>query len=139
MDEQRCRPPPLTAAALQELNRTMKSATGRHLLWEIHRLRALVLPAHHLEILVRDNRRMFEDANVRNLINALRVQLDGEPAIEEEMEKEVFPHQALIVGHPAGFEPTTPWSQNNKAWRRARRARGIPDLHIHDVRHTDGM
>jgi hypothetical protein len=70
----------------------MKSPTGRRLLWEIHRLRALVLPAHHLEILVRDNQRMYNDVNVRNLINALRLQLDGEPAIQEEMEKEAVRH-----------------------------------------------
>lgn len=28
---------------------------------------------------------------------------------------------------------------NNTAWQRARRLAGIPDLHIHDLRHTVGM
>jgi integrase len=28
---------------------------------------------------------------------------------------------------------------NNTAWQRARREIGIPDLHIHDLRHTVGM
>ena len=28
---------------------------------------------------------------------------------------------------------------NNTAWQRARRIAGIPDLHIHDLRHTVGM
>jgi hypothetical protein len=51
----------------------------------------------------------------------------------------LFLLEALTVGHPAECEPTTPWSQNNKAWRRARRARGIPDLHTHDMRYPDGM
>jgi len=30
-------------------------------------------------------------------------------------------------------------TMNNTAWQRARRAIGIPDLHIHDLRHTMGM
>jgi hypothetical protein len=49
-------PPPLTHGELQELNRTVKSATGRRLLWEIHRIRQILLRAHELEILVKDDR-----------------------------------------------------------------------------------
>lgn len=30
-------------------------------------------------------------------------------------------------------------TMNNNAWQRARRQAGIPDLHIHDLRHTVGM
>jgi len=30
-------------------------------------------------------------------------------------------------------------TMNNNAWQRARRLAGIPDLHIHDLRHTVGM
>lgn len=30
-------------------------------------------------------------------------------------------------------------TMNNTAWQRARRIAGIPDLHIHDLRHTVGM
>ena len=30
-------------------------------------------------------------------------------------------------------------TMNNSAWQRARRESGIPDLHIHDLRHTVGM
>lgn len=39
---------------------------------------------------------------------------------------------------PTGFERTTPWSENNKAWQQARRAMGVPDRHIDDVRDTFG-
>ena len=46
--------PPLTAPELQELNRTVKSSIGRSLLWEVHRLRAMLLRADQLEILMRD-------------------------------------------------------------------------------------
>ena len=28
---------------------------------------------------------------------------------------------------------------NNNAWQRVRRQSGLPDLHIHDLRHTVGM
>ncbi len=92
MADNRRRPPALTAAQLQELNHNLKSETGRRLLWEISRLRTLVLPAHHLEILVRDSHMYNNDANVRRLVNALRLQLDGEPAIQEEIEKEQERH-----------------------------------------------
>ena len=30
-------------------------------------------------------------------------------------------------------------TMNNTTWQRARREAGIPDLHIHDLRHTVGM
>lgn len=30
-------------------------------------------------------------------------------------------------------------TMNNSAWRRARRRAGLPDLHVHDLRHTVGM
>jgi integrase len=30
-------------------------------------------------------------------------------------------------------------TMNNTAWQRARKLAGIPDLHIHDLRHTVGM
>ena len=30
-------------------------------------------------------------------------------------------------------------TMNNTAWQRARKEIGIPDLHIHDLRHTVGM
>ena len=30
-------------------------------------------------------------------------------------------------------------TMNNNAWQRARKKAGIPDLHIHDLRHTVGM
>jgi hypothetical protein len=92
MNEHRRRPPPLTAAQLQELNHNLNSETGRRLLWEIPRLRALVLPAHHLAILVRENQRMYNDPNVRRLVNALRAQLDCEPAIQEELDKKQERH-----------------------------------------------
>ena len=45
-------PPPLSKNELQELNRTVKSGTGRRLLWEIHRIRSILLRAHELEIFV---------------------------------------------------------------------------------------
>jgi len=35
-------------------------------------------------------------------------------------------------GHPIG-------TMNNSAWQRARKLAGVPDLHIHDLRHTVGM
>jgi integrase len=30
-------------------------------------------------------------------------------------------------------------TMNNTAWQRARRQAGMPDLHVHDLRHTEGM
>jgi len=30
-------------------------------------------------------------------------------------------------------------TMNNTAWQRARREAGLPDLHVHDLRHTVGM
>ena len=39
--------------------------------------------------------------------------------------------------------PTMPYrgieTMNNTAWQRARREAGLPDLHVHDLRHTVGM
>jgi hypothetical protein len=81
-------PPPLTSDELQELNRTMESATGWRLLWEIYRLRAIVLRANQLEGMVRDDRRMINDASVRLVIDILRQDLDLEPVVKEEIERQ---------------------------------------------------
>jgi hypothetical protein len=81
-------PPPLTSDELQELNRTMESPTGRRLLWEIYRLRAIVLRANQLESMVRDDRRMASDSSVRLVINLLRQDLDLEPVVKEEMQRQ---------------------------------------------------
>ena len=70
------RPPPLTALELQELHRTVKSTIGRRSLWEIHRLRGIVLRAQELEILVRDDRFLSRDAQLIKVANALRANLD---------------------------------------------------------------
>jgi hypothetical protein len=82
-------PPPLTKSELQELNRTIKSETGRRLLWEIHRIRAILLRAHELEILVRDDRFLSGDRELIRTANALRADLDKEPVIQEDREEQV--------------------------------------------------
>ena len=92
------RPPPLTNPELLELNRTVKSAIGRRLLWEIHRLRGIVLRAQELEILVRDDRFLSRDAQLIKVANALRADLDREPAIEEDRER-----QAIWKARKAGL------------------------------------
>jgi integrase len=42
-----------------------------------------------------------------------------------------------------GEAPAMPYraieTMNNTAWQRARREAGLPDLHVHDLRHTVGM
>jgi hypothetical protein len=83
----RRRPPPLTGKELQELNRTVKSALGRRLLWEVHRLRAIVLRADQLEILMRDERRWIDDLEINKALHALREDLNREPVIQEDRDK----------------------------------------------------
>src|SRR3981081_1248889 len=82
-------PPPLTKHELQELNRTVQSETGRRLLWEIHRIRSILLRAHELEILIRDDRFLSRDLELIKIANALRADLDKEPVIEEDREEQV--------------------------------------------------
>ena len=82
-------PPPLTKDELQELNRTVKSQTGRRLLWEIHRIRVILLRANELEILVRDDRFLSRDLEIIKLANALRADIDKEPVIDEAKEDQV--------------------------------------------------
>ena len=79
-------PPPLTRQELQEFNRTVTSETGRRLLWEIHRIRKILLRAQALEILVRDDRFLNRDRELIKVANALRADLDKEPVIEEDKE-----------------------------------------------------
>jgi hypothetical protein len=81
-------PPPLTSGELQELNRTMKSPTGRRLLWEIYRLRAIVLRADQLEAMVRDDRRVTSDSSLRLVMDILRQNLDCEPVVREESDRQ---------------------------------------------------
>jgi hypothetical protein len=81
-------PPPLTKDELQELNRTVKSETGRPLLCEIYRIRSILLRAHELEILVRDDRFLSRDLELIKVANALRADLDKEPDIEEDREEQ---------------------------------------------------
>ena len=86
-DDTRTRPPPLTAPELQELNRTVKSAIGRRLLWEVHRLRAILLRADQLEILMRDERRWRDVPEINKALDALRQDLNREPVVQEDREK----------------------------------------------------
>ena len=51
--------------------------------------------------------------------------IEGQRGIDDEY---VFPYR----GHRIE-------TMNNNAWQRARKLAGIPDLHIHDLRHTVGM
>lgn len=83
----RHRPPPLTLSELQELNRTVKSAIGRRLLWEVHRLRAILLRADQLEILMRDERRWRDVPEINKALDALRKDLDREPVVQEDRER----------------------------------------------------
>lgn len=82
------KPPPLTAAELQELNRTVKSETGRRLLWEIHRIRASLLRANELQIMVGDDRFLGRDVDILKRVKALRESLEKEPVVLEEQRKE---------------------------------------------------
>jgi integrase len=51
----------------------------------------------------------------------------------------------FVYSRPAGktgegtYAPHPVQTMNNTAWQRARREIGIPDLHVHDLRHTTGM
>jgi hypothetical protein len=80
-------PPPLTGRELQELNRTVKSSLGRRLLWEVHRLRAILLRADQLEILMRDERRWIDDPEINKALDALRADLNRESVVQEDREK----------------------------------------------------
>ena len=82
------RPPPLTAAELQELNRTVKSATSRRLLWEIHRLRAILLRANELQIMIHNDRFLGRDTQILKRLTVLRSDLEREPVIAEEQERD---------------------------------------------------
>ena len=82
------RPPPLTAAELQGLNRTVKSTTGRRLLWEIHRLRAILLRANELQLMISDDRFLGRDTQILKRVKSLREALESEPVIAEELERE---------------------------------------------------
>jgi hypothetical protein len=64
----------------------VKSATGRRLLWEIHRIRQILLRAHELEILVKDDRLLSRDPELIRKASALRADLDKEPVIQEDRE-----------------------------------------------------
>src|SRR4030088_1381379 len=81
-------PPPLSKHELQELNRTVKSETGRRLLWGIRRIRSILLRAHELEILIRDDRLLSRDLELVKVANALRADLDKEPVLEEDRDDE---------------------------------------------------
>lgn len=42
-------------------------------------------------------------------------------------------------GRPGDSKPHPVETMNNTAWQRARKAAGLHDLHVHDLRHTTGM
>ena len=86
-EDTRKRPLPLTAPELQALNRTVKSSIGRRLLWEVHRLRAILLRADQLEILMRDERRWRDVPEINKALDALREDLNREPVVQEDREK----------------------------------------------------
>ena len=77
----------MTAPELQELNQTVKSSIGRRLLWEVHRLRAILLRADQLEILVRDEYRWRDVPEINKALDALPKDLDREPVIQEDRER----------------------------------------------------
>ena len=52
------------------------------------RMRAIVLRTNQLESMVRDDRRMTNDASVRLVIDILRQDLNLEPVVKEEMERQ---------------------------------------------------
>lgn len=81
------RPPPFTAAELQELNRTVNSQTGRRLLWEIHRLRDIALRAYTLQVLITEDRALGRDKELLRVLGPLREQLEKEPVVLEDQER----------------------------------------------------
>ena len=80
----------LTTAELRELNRKVKSATGRRLLWEIHRLRAIVRQADRLEKCVSAGPDSIDSAAVGVAAEELRKMLAGLAWLEWDPEKKNF-------------------------------------------------
>ena len=78
------RPPALTTAELRELNRKIKSPTGRRLLWEIHRLRQIALLADRFELSARSDMESIEFYSQDIAADALREALAELPWLEEE-------------------------------------------------------
>ena len=72
----------------REKSRNSATPQPHHrLLWEIDRIRAILLRAHEQEILVRDDRFLSRDLKLMKMENALRAGLDKGPVIEEGREE----------------------------------------------------
>jgi hypothetical protein len=71
--------PPLTAAELREIGLRRDPADILRLLWEIKRLRAIVLRAHQYQLTVHGGA-----GGSTLVLNALRRELEGEPVIAEQ-------------------------------------------------------
>lgn len=71
--------PPLTAAELRDIGLRRDAADIVALLWEIKRLRSIVLRAHQYQLTVHGGA-----GGSALVLNALRRELEGEPAILEQ-------------------------------------------------------
>lgn len=71
--------PRLTAAELRSVYERNPCPEVRQLLWEIHRLRLLVLRAHQLQ----DTMGRAQPPATQLIVDILRRELEGEPCIEE--------------------------------------------------------
>lgn len=71
--------PPLTKADLQAIQERNESPDVRTLLWEIKRLRGIVLRADQLQRLMGD-----VGGSQGMVLNGLRAELEGEPCVAEQ-------------------------------------------------------
>jgi hypothetical protein len=93
---------------LQEMARSCTQERERRLLWEVSRIRAILRRADELEVMVRDEHKtLLLDKQLERVANALRADLEKEPAIIEDRER----HQAKR------FEQAS--RGKNPAWTRA--------------------
>jgi hypothetical protein len=58
------------------------------LLWEVHRLRAIVLRADQLDLMIRDDRRITHSREIMLVADILREHLDREPMVKEDRERQ---------------------------------------------------
>jgi len=81
------RPLSFTAAELQEMAKTSTMQSERRLLWEVSRLRKIVLQAHELDILLTDEKMLNRDPQLAKVAGRLRELLKDEPVIAESIER----------------------------------------------------
>ncbi len=75
--------PPLRTEELRALTQSNPTRDLRRLLWEIHRLRALVLHADQVQAMIGNNAVHMGGVSFQAVLDDFRARLDAEPAVQE--------------------------------------------------------